>query len=316
MQRDIRLSAVNSHLQALANQVAASAGDLMKIRQLIDTYSHVDPSTNECHASSVPVTAGDVPCEWLTHGDSDRSSRLMYVHGGSWMSGSLTGYRAHAARISAATGCCVLNIDYRLAPENPFPAGLNDCDTALDWMVQNGPDGVSPARSVFIAGDSAGGNLILALLVKRRDEGKPLPDVAIALSPATDLTWGSQSIVSRAHVDAVLRPERLQAIVDVYLQNKATIQHPYVSPLLAELVGLPPLLLQVGEAEILLDDAVRFDEKASQAGVSVRLETWPDMPHVFQMFAPYLPEANEALEGIANFVKKHGTEGGLSKPSN
>ena len=305
MQKDNRLSAVNSHLQALANQVAASAGDLVRIRQLIDTYSHVDPSTTEYRAVTVPIYAEDVPCEWLTHGDSDESSRLMYVHGGSWMSGSLTGYRAHAARIAAATGCSVLNIDYRLAPENPFPAGLNDCDTALDWMMQNGPDAMNRARSTFIAGDSAGGNLILALLIKRRDEGKELPDAAIALSPATDLTWGSHSIVSRAHVDAVLRPERLSAVVDVYLQNKATIQHPYVSPLSDELTGLPPILIQVGEAEVLLDDAVRFEEKARRAGVSVRLETWPDMPHVFQMFAPFLPQAIRALTSIGHFVTCH-----------
>ena len=307
MQKDNALSAVNSHLRDLANQVAASAGDLVRIRQLIDTYSNVDPSTGECHASSVPVKAGGIPCEWLIHSDSDTRSRLMYVHGGSWMAGSLEGYKAHAARIATVTGCSVLNIDYRLAPENPFPAGLRDCDMALEWMMQNGPEGKNPPSSIFIAGDSAGGNLILALLVKRHDEGKELPRAAIALSPPTDLAWASESIESRAHMDAVLRPDRLKGVVDVYLQNNSAVQDPYVSPLFGELTGLPPILIQVGEAEVLLDDALRFEKKARHVGTSVTLETWPEMPHVFQMFAPYLPEANQALGQIGDFVKKHGS---------
>lgn len=302
MQKDSQLSTVNSHLIELATQVAASVGDLARIRGLIDTYSHVDPSVVECHASSAPVKAENVPCEWLVGNASDPSSRLMYVHGGSWMSGSLAGYRAHAGRIAAATGCSVLNVDYRLAPENPFPAGLNDCDVALDWMMQNGPDGLGSAQSMYIAGDSAGGNLILALLIKRRDAGKALPNAAVALSPATDLTWGSPSIVSKAQADPVLRPERLHGVVDVYLQGQTKAQNPYVSPLFGELAGLPPLLLQVGEAEVLLDDALRFADKATRVGVSVKVEPWPDMPHVFQMFAPFLPQASRALESIGRFV--------------
>ncbi len=297
-----RLSVVNAHLRQLADRVASAAPDLNIIRALIDEYSQVDDSTCKSGASATALRIGHIPCEWLLARNSAPSSRLMYIHGGSWMSGSLQGYRAHAGRLAQETGCSVLNVDYRLAPENAFPAGLEDCDRALDWMLSNGPAVEGAAESTFIAGDSAGGNLILALLLKRRDLGKPLPNAAMALSPATDLTWGSPSITNRADIDPILRPQRLGAVVQAYVQNRAAVDDPYVSPLFGELQGLPPLMLQVGEAEVLFDDSTRFADKAKAAGVAVRLEAWPDMPHVFQMFAPFLPQASGALESIGEFV--------------
>lgn len=298
------LSVVDSHLRKLACDVAlkAKAGDLAAIRQLIDTYSHVDESVPRVHASTRAVYAADVACEWLQSNASDPCSRLMYVHGGSWMSGSLDGYRAHAGRLAEATGCVVLNVDYRLAPEHPYPAGLDDCDRVLDWLMRHGPNGESAPRSLFIAGDSAGGNLVLSLLIRRRDRGAALPHGAIALSPATDLTWSGASLVERAARDPVLRPERLDLIVQTYLQGNATPEHPYVSPLFGDLRGLPPLLIQVGEAEILYDDAARFAHGALQAGVEAKLEAFPEMPHVFQVFAPFLPQAVEALASIGEFL--------------
>jgi acetyl esterase/lipase len=299
-----RLSAVNAHLRQLADRVAAVAPDLDMIRALIDEYSRVDDSTCESGASATGLRIGHIPCEWLLARNSVPSSRMMYVHGGSWMSGSLQGYRAHAGRLAQETGCCVLNVDYRLAPENAFPVGLEDCDRALDWMLSNGPAGAGVPESTFIAGDSAGGNLILALLLMRRDQGKPLPNAAMALSPATDLTWGSPSITNRADIDPILRPHRLGAVVQAYVQNRAAVDDPYVSPLFGELRGLPPLMLQVGEAEVLFDDSTRFADKAGAVGVAVNLETWPDMPHVFQMFAPFLPQASGALASIGEFVHR------------
>jgi acetyl esterase/lipase len=296
------IESVNAHLRSLAGQVAAAAGDLMRVRALIDEYSHVDPSVLEHGASVKPVRAGDVPAEWLLSPGGDPDHRLMYVHGGSWLSGTLSGYRAHAGRLAEATASSVLNIGYRLAPENPFPAGLTDCDQALDWLMEHGPEGRARCRSLCVAGDSAGGNLVLALLIKRRDLGKPLPDAAVVISPATDLSWSGESIRSRADLDPVLRPERLDLVVQVYLQGQAAVSDAYVSPLCGDLGGLSPLLVQVGENEILLDDAVRFAAKAASAGVAVELDRWPGMPHVFQMFAPYLPEAGQALEGIGEFV--------------
>ena len=305
-QETVRLNEVNAHLRRLAERVASAAPDLNAIRALIDEFARVDDSACISDASASGVRIGHIPCEWLVAGNSSPSDRLLYVHGGSWMSGSLAGYRAHAGRVAAATGCSVLNVDYRLAPENAFPAGLEDCDQALDWMFENNPAGTGRARTTFIAGDSAGGNLILALLLMRRDQGKPLPDAAIALSPATDLTWSSPSITSRADIDPIIRPQRLDAVVQAYLQNRAPVDDPCVSPLFGELSRLPPLLLQTGEAEVLFDDSVRFADKARQAGVAVNLETWPDMPHVFQMFAPFLPQATRALESIGSFVASRG----------
>lgn len=297
-------AAVEAHLRGLARAVAHSAGDLEGIRRLIDTYSHVDPSVCVIQASSVAVTVGGVPCEWVLPENSETEVRMMYIHGGSWMSGSLAGYRAHAGRLAESTGCAVLTVGYRLAPEHAFPAGLEDCDCVLDWLMENGPHGQSPPRAVLVAGDSAGANLALALMIKRRDLDKPLPRGTVALSPATDLTWSGASLTERAQRDPVLRPERLDLVVQAYLQGNTTPENPYVSPLFGDLRGLPPLLIQIGEAEILYDDAVRFARKAEQAGVEVRLETYPEMPHVFQMFAPFLPQASEALASIGRFVTR------------
>ena len=218
------------------------------------------------------------------------------------MSGTLRGYRAHAARLAQVTGCCVLTIDYRLAPEHPFPCGLEDCDSVFSWLLTHSPATPAAATSSFIAGDSAGGNLTLALLLKRRDAGHTLPTAAMALSPATDLTWQSPSITARAERDPILRPERIPLVVQAYLRGKAEVTHPYVSPLYGSFHQMPPILLQTGEAEILYDDSTRLADKAQQDGADVTLSLWPDMPHVFQMFAPYLPEASQAVAVLGDFV--------------
>jgi epsilon-lactone hydrolase len=296
------LTTVNAHLRSLADRIMASPGDLERIRTLIDQYAQVHASVDRFEGTTVPVYPHDIPCEWVLTADSQPGSRLLYLHGGSWMSGSLHGYRAHAGRLAQATGCSVLMVDYRLAPEHPYPSGLDDCNMAFEWMCDHGPADTSPAASLFVAGDSAGGNLALALLLKRRDEKRTLPHAAVALSPATDLTWTSRSITERAAHDPILRPERIPLVVKAYVQGQAALTDPYVSPLYGNFTALPPLLLQTGEAEILLDDSVRLVEKVHQDGGAATLDVWPDMPHVFQMFAPYLPEATQALQVIGAFV--------------
>lgn len=217
------------------------------------------------------------------------------------MSGTTQGYRPHTARLAAVTGCSVLAIDYRLMPENPFPAGLDDCVSSFNWMVDHGPRGRQPAQGLYIVGDSAGGNLTLATLLVLRDRGNVLPARAAVFSPATDLNWGGESFATRAAVEPVLVADRLLGLPKAYLQGNAEPTNPYVSPLFGDYTGIPPLLVQVGDHEILLDDSTRLAEHARRHGCEVELSVWPEMPHVFQMFAPDLPEAQQALEDVGRF---------------
>ena len=160
-----------------------------------------------------PVRTGHIPMEWVVANGADPKRRILYIHGGSWISGSLSGYRAFISRVSQAAKAVVLSVDYRLAPEHVFPAGLEDCVQAYQWMRENGPDGKEPAGATYLMGDSAGGNLALSALLKVRDSGLALPAAVIAISPATDFTCGSPSLVSRAAVDPIINPAILPALI-------------------------------------------------------------------------------------------------------
>ena len=303
------LQAVLEHLRGLAAEAAraGAAGDLAANRRMVDRYADVDPSVRRFEAEVRRVAADGIPCEWLLAPGADPARRLLYVHGGGWTSGGLDSHRPLSARISAATGCAVLAVDYRLAPEHAFPAGLEDCVASYLWLRENGPDGAAPARSVAVAGDSAGGNLTLALLLALKQRGLPQPGAAVPISPATDFLATGDSYRTRAERDPILTmgAEGIRTLAAVYLQGRAQPDDPLVSPLYGDLTGLPPLLLHVGDAEVLLDDSTRFAERAQQAGVDVTLEVWPDMPHVWHAFAPFLPEATRAIEQIGAFVRKH-----------
>ena len=209
------------------------------------------------------------------------------------------------SRVSQAAGAVVLAVDYRLAPEHPFPDGLDDCLDAYQWMRRNGPKGSEDAGSAYLMGDSAGGNLALATLLKAKDLNLPLPAAVAAISPATDFTCGSPSLVSRASLDPIINPMALPALIPVYLGTDTDPSHPYASPLFGDYHGMPPLLLQVGDAEVLLDDSRRLAQHAAEQGCDVTLEVWEGMPHVFQGFAPYLPEASEAIASLGQFVRRH-----------
>jgi acetyl esterase/lipase len=248
----------------------------------------------------IPAKAGDVPCEWVLAPGADPQRRLLYLHGGGWVSGSGGRYLPLAAHISAAAKCAVLLPDYRLAPEHRFPAGLNDCVSAHEWMVANGPAGPAPARTTFIAGDSAGGNLTLATLLALRDRQLTLPAGGIPLSPATDFTLASESL--RTVADPILSSWTLPLFRDHYL-GKADPRNPLASPVFGDYRGIPPLLIQLGEHEMLRDDSVRVAKKARAAGISVTLEIWPGMFHVFQSHEPLLPEAQEAISHITEFMR-------------
>jgi acetyl esterase/lipase len=224
---------------------------------------------------------------------------LLYLHGGAWMIGSPAMYRAFVSRLAFLTQTDALVIDYRLAPEHSVPAGLDDCLAAFEYLQERG---IAPGK-IVVAGDSAGANLTLALLVALRDRGLPLPAAAVAISPATDLTGGGGSYASRAKLDPFFGSKELGHVSQAYAVDHP-LDAPLISPLLADLHGLPPLLIHVGDHEVLLDDSVRFAEKAQAAGVDVTLKVWPEMFHVFQIFEPLLPEARPANREIAEFIQR------------
>lgn len=248
----------------------------------------------------VRVTMGDVPCEWVLAPDADPDLRLLYLHGGGFVSGSGGFYLALAAHLSAAAKCAVLLPDYRLAPEHPFPAGLEDCVRAHQWLIANGPAGPAPAKATFIAGDSAGGNLTLATLLALRDRRQPLPAGGIAISPCTDFTLASESL--RTVHDPIISASTMPVFRDLYL-GKTDPCNPLASPVFGDYRGLPPLLIQAGEHEMLRDDSVRVAKKARADGIPVQLEVWPGMFHVFQSHEPLLPEGREAIEHAAEFMR-------------
>ena len=249
-----------------------------------------------------PVEAGAVPAEWVSAPDAEAHPVVLYLHGGAYVSGSLQTHRNLAARLSAATGGFVLVIDYRLAPEHPFPAAVDDAVDAYRWLLQNGTD---PTRLV-VAGDSAGGGLTLALLLALRDAGEPLPAAAVCISAWTDMECAGESMTTRAAEDPMLSRERLSPMAPLYLGG-ADPRTPLASPVHADLGGLPPLLLHVGSAETLLDDSTRLARRAEAAGVDVTLEVWEDMIHVWHAFE-LLPEAGQAMARIGEFVTKHTAE--------
>ncbi len=298
-----QLQIVVAHLRRIAQDALTTAGDLASKRRLVDRYFAAHPDITACYARTQSLQLHHIPARWVVTPRSDPSRRLLYLHGGSWMAGRIAVYLPHIARIAEATCSTVLAIDYRLAPENPFPAGLNDCVQAWRYLVENGPSVHGPAPTCFIAGDSAGGNLALATLLALKEQGARLPDGAVALSPATDLTWQGESMTTRAFTDPALNAMLMPLITNVYLQGLNPPTLPQVSPLFGDLAGLPRLLLQVGDAEILLDDSTRFAARARAAGVEVSLEVYPHMPHVFQGFAPLLPEAVQALARIGDFCR-------------
>ena len=244
------------------------------------------------------VKVGDVPCEWVLAPGADPDVRLLYLHGGGWVSGSGGNYLPLAADISLAAKCAVLLPDYRLAPEHPFPAGLNDCVAAHDWLTKNGPAGPAAAKTTFIAGDSAGGNLTLATLLALRDRKRPLPAGGIAISPGTDFTLASQSLTS-VH-DPIISARTMPEFRERYLAETDP-RNPLASPVFGDYRGIPPLLIQLGEHEMLRDDGLRVAKKARAAGIPVQLEVWPGMVHVFQIRR--LPESREAIKRISDFIQ-------------
>jgi epsilon-lactone hydrolase len=248
----------------------------------------------------IRLMVDEIPCEWVVAPGADPDVRLLYLHGGGFVSGSGGFYLTLAAHISAVAKCAVLLPDYRLAPEHPFPAGLDDCVAAHQWMVANGPSGPGPCKATFVAGDSAGGNLTLATLLALRDRKLALPSGGIPLSATTDLTLASESL--KTVEDPIISARTMPIFRDLYL-GKTDPRNPLASPVFGDYRGMPPLLIHAGEHEMLRDDSLRVAKKAKDDGVAVTLEVWPGMFHVFQSHEPLLPEARESIQRIAEFMR-------------
>ena len=246
-----------------------------------------------------PVEAGGVSAEWSVADGADQDKVILYVHGGGYVMGSAGSHRDMTGRLSQAAGARVLSLNYRLAPEHPFPAPVDDSVAAYRWLLGQGIQ----ASNIAIAGDSAGGGLALAALIAIRDAGEPVPAAGIGISPWVDMEGTGESMTTRAAVDPVVQKEGLLGMAKLYLGD-ADSKNPLAAPLHANLAGLPPLLIQVGDSETLLDDATRITERARKADVDVTLKIWDEMPHVWHLFAPILPEGQQAIEEIGAFFKE------------
>ena len=245
------------------------------------------------------VQVGRIHAEWIEPANAVSRNVILYLHGGGYCICSLDTHRGLAARLAMASQARLLNIDYRLAPENPFPAALEDALAAYKWLLEQG----IPAGQIAIGGDSAGGGLTLATAVSARDESLPLPAALFLLSPWTDLTFSGESHRSRKKVDPMFGGENGSLdFAPAYLGGQDP-GNPLISPLFADLHGLPPTLIHVGNDEILLDDSTRLEENIRAAGGDARLEVWEGMWHVFQVFAPFVPEAQISINGIGKFIQ-------------
>jgi acetyl esterase/lipase len=254
------------------------------------------PLTTGVHLDTQWVIGG-VPTERLTVTNTAR--HILYLHGGGFTTGSPRTHRALVARLCLACQASATVVEYRLAPEFPFPAALNDCVRAYLSLLEVG----MKTQDIFIMGDSAGGNLVLTTLLKLREDGAPLPAAAVCLSPVTDLAMTAATFQSKANVEIMFKPAMAQRMYPMYY-GTLDPKYPLISPLYGDLQGLPSLLIQVGTEEILLDDAVRFAERACAVGVDVTLEVWQQMWHVWQIFAPFMPEAQQAIDAIGAFVRR------------
>jgi acetyl esterase/lipase len=235
--------------------------------------------------------------EWLTpHNFRDRQSVILYFHGGGYISCSPASHRAITANLARLTGQRVFALDYRLAPEHPFPAAIDDAEAAYDWLLHD--QGVSPQYTTF-AGDSAGGGMVIAVMLRLQSHGKPLPSGAVCFSPWLDLTGHCD--YRNAESCAMFRAGDVESFATLYLGN-ASAEHPEASPLFGDLAGLPPVLIQASSTELLLDDAEKFQTKALAAGVRSRLSIYPGLPHVWQITVGIMPESRIALQEAADFI--------------
>jgi len=287
----IRAKIIKRLLRSQMSGWADGSVEEQRIRQNKSVQSIKLPANTHCQ----PVDVNGVPAEWIESPDVT-SGVFLYLHGGAYSIGSITSHRELIARLAHATGMRGLAINYRLAPEDPYPAALEDALTAYRWLLSEGID----ASKIIIIGDSAGGGLALALLSALSNTGESLPAGAVCLSPWADLTNSGASFQSKANRDPYLTFDILEMYAGYYAGEQDR-KLPLISPLYADFSDFPPLLIHAGSDEVLLDDATRVAEKADKAGVDVTLKVWDGLFHVFSIIS-FLPESKKAMENIAQFT--------------
>lgn len=285
-----------------------SSGRMIRwVREFMETMAR----GKELDARFVPVECNGVRCEWVLAPGADPTRRVLYLHGGAFFAGSPVSHRSATTRYSQVANAAVLSVDYRLLPEHRRRDGIEDCQQAYRWLLENGPDGMSPVSTLFVGGDSAGGNLALVISAWARDSELRKPDAVVALSPVTDSTFLAPSIRLNAEKDALVKPlfgPLLRAPRFLLRWISASIvrarpTNPMVSPVYGELSNLPPTLLQASETEMLFDDARRYVNKARAAGSPVFLQSWFGLLHAWQLFYPEVPEASQAWKQIQAFLQ-------------
>lgn len=272
------------------------------VQQMREQFERITPLFGPLPADVQIASAelGGRACEWFTPMRLQTDGVMLYLHGGGYCIGSLTTHRHFTAMLASAASMRVVSLDYRLAPEHPFPAALEDAVAGYRGLTAQG----LAAEQICIAGDSAGGGLTLATIGQLCADGDRLPGAGICLSPWTDLAITGMSVDGRAAIDPMIQPWELHAYARRYL-NGTPARDPRVSPLYGDFEGYPPILLHVGSAEILLDDSTRLHERLRAANVDVTYHLAPDMIHVWHFFAPLIPEGETGVDDIARFIRRY-----------
>ena len=289
---------LNTVLEMIRNRSAETRKTTDDNRLSYERIMATLPMDDDIETERVGVNG--VPAEWISAPESEDDRVVLYLHGGGYLFGSVRTHRVMLAHLARAAKARVLALDYRLAPEIPFPAPVEDSVSAYRWLLSQG---IVPEK-MAIGGDSAGGGLTIAALVALRHVGEPMPAAGVCISAWADMEATGQSYTTNAEADPSVSKERILNIAGVYMNGKDP-KAPLASPIHADLTGLPPLLLQVGSIEVLLDDSTMLKSRAEEAGVSVEMEVWDDMPHVWHHYAPILPEARKAIGRIGEFVLQH-----------
>ena len=250
-----------------------------------------------------PFTIGTIDVEFIDAPDIDQQRVLLYFHGGGYVSGSIHSHRYLMQNLSRASGIRTLGINYRLAPEHPFPAAIDDAVSCYRWLLA---EGYKP-NDIAIGGDSAGGGLVVSTLLSLRDAGDPLPAAGLCISPWADLTGTANSYETQYELDPMISPVAIRKVAQMYL-GSVSAENPVASSVFADLSGLPPLLIQVGEREVLRDDSITLRDNIEQAGGEVTLEIAPDMIHVWHAFAPMLDEGQQAVDRAGHFIRSQLTD--------